>query len=259
MRVWKEEGMTIYIKDKEEIGAMREGGKILGLVLAELGKMVAPGMTTLELDALAEKIIVSHGGKPSFKGYRGFPGTLCTSINEQVVHGIPGQIKLHEGDVLTIDCGVFYKGFHTDSAITVGVGSIEPYKKKFIDTTKKALQKAIEAVRPGIRLRKLSQIIQDTVEKEGYSPVRDMVGHGIGTKLHEDPCVYNFVNDEPSPILQPGMTIAVEPIISMGDYRIKTLRDKWTTVTCDGSLAAQFEHTLAVTEKGCEILTKRPV
>ena len=157
-----------------------------------------------------------------------------------------------------MDCGVFYKGFHTDSAITKGVGNIEPFKQKFITTCEKALQRAIEAARPGIRVRQLSKIIQEIVEKEGYAPIRDMVGHGVGQNLHEDPCVYNFVNDEPSPVLQPGMTIAIEPIISMGDYRIKTLRDGWTTVTVDGSLAAQVEHTIVITEKGSEILTKRP-
>jgi methionyl aminopeptidase len=258
MKLWKEGRMKIYIKDKEEIQAMREGGKILGIVLAELEKMIAPGITTIELDTKAEALIREHGGVPSFKGYRGFRHTLCTSINEQVVHGIPGPVKLKEGDILTVDCGVLYKGFHTDSAITKGVGEIDDLKRKFINTCGKALQKAIEAARPGIRVKQLSKIIQETIEKEGYSAIRDMVGHGVGQYLHEDPCVYNFVNNEPSPILQPGMTLAIEPIISMGDYHIKTLRDGWTTVTVDGSLAAQIEHTIVITEKGAEILTKRP-
>jgi methionyl aminopeptidase len=258
MKIWKEEGMKIFIKDKEEIQAMREGGKILGIVLAEIEKMIAPGITTIDLDIKAEELTKKLGGIPSFKGYRGFRHTLCTSINEQVVHGIPGPVILKEGDILTVDCGVLYKGFHTDSAITKGVGEIDSQKQKFINTCEKALQRAIEAARPGIRVKQLSKIIQEIVEKQGYSPIRDMVGHGVGQKLHEDPCIYNFVNDEPSPVLQQGMTLAIEPIISMGDYHIKTLRDGWTTVTVDGSLAAQIEHTIVITEKGAEILTKRP-
>lgn len=258
MKLWKENGMKIFIKDKEEINIMREGGKILGEILFELEKMVQPGITTGELDEKAEDLMRKYGVKASFKGYQGFPACLCTSVNEQVVHGIPGPYVLKDGDIITIDCGVFHKGFHTDSAITKGVGIIKPEHQKFLNTVEKSLKKTIEAARPGIRVMHLSGIIQDTVEKEGYSPVRDMVGHGVGQNLHEDPCVFNFRANEPSPILQPGMTIAVEPIIAMGNHRIKTLRDGWTTVTCDGSLAAQVEHTLAITQKGCEILTARP-
>lgn len=258
MRTWKEDGMKIFIKEKEEIQAMREGGKILGLILHEIEKMIAPGVTTRQLNEKTEQLMIHYEVKPSFKGYNGFPSAICASINEQVVHGIPGNHVIKDGDLITIDCGVFHKGFHSDSAITKGVGKIEPYKQKFIDTAEKALKKAIESARPGIRVRHISGIIQDIVEKEGYSPIRDLVGHGVGRNLHEDPCVFNFREDSPSPILQEGMTIAIEPIISMGGYEIKTLRDGWTMVTADGSLAAQVEHTILITERGCETLTKRP-
>jgi methionyl aminopeptidase len=258
MRTWKEGNLRITIKDKQEIQAMREGGKILGIVLHELGKMAAPGITTAQLDTKAEEIIADHGAVPSFRGYRGFPSALCTSINEQVVHGIPGPYVLKEGDLLTIDAGVLYKEFHTDSAITVGIGRIDESIARFIATAEKALSKAIETVRPGIRVRNISGVIQDIVEKNGYSCIRDLVGHGIGKNLHEDPQIPNFRDGDPGPILQAGMTIAIEPIIAMGDFDVKILRDGWTFVTKDGSLAAQVEHTLAITEKGAEILTRRP-
>lgn len=258
MRIWKEGSMKIGIKDESEIKAMREGGKILGLILTELGTMVRPGMTGLELDQHAEKMMKQYGVEPSFKGYQGFPKVLCVNINEQVVHGIPSDRVFQEGDIVTLDCGVIHQKFHTDSAITVGVGKISPELEKFLKTAEKALQKAIETAKPGIRIRTISAVIQDIVEKNGYGVVQDLIGHGIGYELHEDPQVPNFRDHDPGPILQTGMTIAIEPIITMGSPKIKTLRDGWTIVTTDNSFATQVEHTIAITKNGCEVLTKRP-
>lgn len=258
MKIWKEGNLKIGVKDKTEMHCMRESGRILGLILYELEKMIVPGMSSLQIDTAAEKLMKEYHVKPSFKGYRGFPNVICSAVNHEVVHGIPNGYVFQEGDIVTIDCGVVYKGFHSDSAITKGVGKIKDSTQKFINTAEKALKKAIEAARPGVRVRTISGIIQDTVEKNGYSIVRDLIGHGIGLKLHEDPPVPNFRDDEAGPILQPGMTIAIEPIITMGSYKVKTLKDGWTIVTVDNSLAAQVEHTIAITEKGSEILTKRP-
>jgi methionyl aminopeptidase len=258
MRIWKEGPLRITIKESSEIAIMREGGKILGIILSDLQKMVIPGTTTKELNDRAESLMHKYQVEASFKGYRGYPSAICASINEEVVHGIPGPRKIMEGDIVTIDCGVFHKGFHTDSAISVGAGTLPAEKSKLIATAEKALVKAIEAVRPGIRIRVISEIIQNTVEKNGYSVIRDLVGHGIGREIHEDPQIPNFRDKDPGPILQTGMTIAIEPIIAMGDYDVKILRDGWTFVTKDKSPSAQVEHTVVVTEKGAEILTKRP-
>lgn len=237
---------------------MQESGQILALVLSELERKIAPGISTEELNALAEEIITSHEALPAFKGYNGFPKTICSCINEEIVHGIPGKRELHEGDILTIDCGVIYKGFYSDSAITRGVGIIDPKAEKLIKTSEKALRRAIEIAKPGIRIRDLSRVIEKTVAKNGFSIIRDLVGHGIGKKLHEDPQIPNFVDKtDPGPILQPGMTLAIEPIISAGSGEAKIGRDQWTYLTKDGSLSAQTEHTIAITEKGCLILTKR--
>lgn len=237
---------------------MREGGKILGLILAELEKMVKPGISSLDLDKKAEDLMKEYKVKPAFKGYHGFPNVICTNVNDEVVHGIPNNRLLKEGDIITIDCGVIHGELYTDSAITVAVGKISPEIKKFIDIGYKALNKAIEAAKPGVRISTLSGIIQDIVEKNGYSIVRDLVGHGIGLELHEDPNIPNFRDSEIGPLLQVGMTIAIEPIITMGNFKVKTLSDGWTIVTKDKSLAVQVEHTIAITEKGSEILTKRP-
>jgi methionyl aminopeptidase len=258
MQIWKEGRMKIGIKNEQEISYMREGGKILGLILFELGKLVEPGITPIELDQKAEALMKSYGVKPSFKGYHGYRNVICANVNEQVVHGIPNKIPLKEGDIITIDCGVIHQGLHTDAAIAQGVGKIPPEVQKFLMTAEKALKKAIEAVRPGVRIRTISGVIQDIVEKEGYSVVRDLIGHGIGTDLHEDPEVPNFRSDEEGPMLQVGMTIAIEPIITMGGYKVKTLKDGWTIVTVDGSLATQVEHSIVITKKGAEVLSKRP-
>ncbi|MFA5829279.1 MAG: type I methionyl aminopeptidase [Candidatus Gracilibacteria bacterium] len=257
MKIWKEGNLRIGIKDSQEIQAMREGGKILGIILHELEQMVVPGITLLELDKKAAEMMANHHVKPSFLGYYGFPNVLCINVNDVVVHGIPDKTELHEGDIVTIDCGVIHKDFQTDSAIQKGVGKITPELTKFLNTAQKALDKAIETAKPGIRIRTISGVIQDIVEKNGYSVVRDLVGHGIGHKMHEDPPVPNF-RDEAGPMLQTGMTIAIEPIICMGNRKVKTLRDGWTMVSADGSYATQVEHTIAITQKGAEILTKRP-
>lgn len=257
MKIYKDGSLRITIKDEKELNAMREGGKILGDILSSLEKMVAPGVTTLELNEKAEKIMTEYKVIPSFKGYQGFPSSICTCINEEVVHGIPSNRTLKEGDILTIDCGVFHKELHTDSAITVGVDKIDDMTADFIMTTQKALDKAIQVARPGIRINEISSQIQSTAEKEGYSIIYDLTGHGIGQQLHEDPIVPNFIDQDRGPKLQPGMTIAIEPILSMGRPEIRILRDNWTYVTADSSLSAQVEHTIAITKNGSEILTYR--
>lgn len=258
MRYWKEGKMTIGIKDSYEIKIMREGGKMLGMILNELEKMLQEGVCGLEIDEKATTLMKQYGVLPSFKGYGGFPNVICFNVNDKVVHGIPNREPLKNGDIATIDCGIIHKNFHTDSAIAKGIGIISPELQKFLNTAEKALQKGIETVKPGIRVREIGKAVQGTVEKMGYSIVRDLTGHGIGKNLHEDPFVPNFRDNNHSPVLQPGMTIAIEPIIAIGSGAIKTLKDNWTIVTTDGSYATQVEHTILVTSKGAEILTKRP-
>lgn len=258
MHLWSTAGYKIYIKEKPEIQLMRESGKMLGQVLFELEKLITSGITTIELDQKAEKMIRAFGAKPAFKGYQGFPATLCVSVNDQIVHGIPGSYELKDKDVVTIDCGILHRGFHSDSAITVAIGNTDPSVNNFIDTAKLALKNAIEIAQAGTNLKDISRIIQNTVEKEGYGIVKDLTGHGIGKMLHEDPAVLNFVGRDPNIILRAGMTLAIEPIITMGKPETKVLDDGWTYVTADGSLAAQQEHTILITDSEAEILTKRP-
>lgn len=237
---------------------MKKAGQILGLVLGEVEKFIKAGQTTKEIDLFAEKLILENGGKPIFKGYRGFPASTCICINEEVVHGIPGNRTVNEGDIVTIDCGVSYQGFIADSAITVGVGSIKPELEKLIRTAYKALEKGIAAAHPGSRTTEISKAIEEVVRKQGFGIVEDLSGHGVGLKLHEDPYILNFYDGEPGPVIQPGMTFAIEPIITLGDHHTKTLSDKWTIVTKDGSPAVQVEHTIVITDKGAKILTNRP-
>lgn len=237
---------------------MKKAGQILGLVLAEVEKMIKPGITTKEIDLFAEKIILENGGKSVFKGYKGFPATCCICINDEVVHGIPGNRIVKDGDLVTVDCGVNFQGFIADSAITVPVGAISNQADKLIKTAYKALERGIEAAKPGMRTTEISKAIENVVRREGFGIVEDLSGHGVGTSLHEDPYILNFYDGMPGPIIQPGMTFAIEPIITLGSNKTKTLDDDWTIVTTDGSLAVQVEHTIAITEKGAEILTKRP-
>ncbi len=238
---------------------MKKAGQILGLVLGNIEKSIKPGLSTLDIDQMAERMIIANSGKTVFKGYNGFPATACICINEEVVHGIPKSNRIiQEGDIVTVDLGVNFQGFIADSAITVAVGKVDPAIEKMIRTAYKALEKGIQAAKPGVRTTEISKAIEAVVTREGYGIVEDLSGHGVGTELHEDPYILNFYDGVPGPIIRPGMTFAIEPIITMGGNKTKTLSDNWTIVTKDGSPSVQVEHTIAITEKGAEILTKRP-
>jgi methionyl aminopeptidase len=252
--------MRILIKTKAEIEDMKEGGQILGLILDELRARIVPGMTTRDIEEKANKLFQRFHVKPSFLGYKGFPSSICVSINDEVVHGIPNANKfLREGDIVSVDAGVFHKNLHTDSAIAIGVGKISSEMKKFLTAGEEALYKAISIIRPGIKLSEVSEIIESSLEQYGYSPVHDLTGHGVGRFLHEDPMVLNYVDPHMEDVtLKEGMTLAIEPIYTNGSNKIKVKSDKWTIVTRDGSMSSQVEHTLAVVANGCEIITKRP-
>jgi len=247
--------MIIY-KTKEEIERMRESGRLTALVLEKLKEAVAPGVTPLELDTLAYEIIKKNGGRPAFKGYRGFPNTITASINEEVVHAIPGKRRLKEGDIISIDVGVVLGGYYGDAAITVPVGKVSQLARRLIEVTERALYIGIEKARVGNRIGDISNAIERFVEGEGFSVVRDFTGHGIGTKLHEDPQVPHYGPPGRGPRIKPGLVIAIEPMINAGGYEVEILPDGWTVVTKDRSLSAQFEHTVAITEEGPEILTR---
>lgn len=251
----------IPIKNKKEIEIMRQAGQILSGVMKKIVPHVCRGVSTLELDQLAEKLIYQAGAEPGFKGYgekkEPYPATLCTSINEEVVHTIPQKDKvLKDGDIIGLDCGVKHKGYYSDMAITVVVGKI-PYKtQELIKTTKGALEVAIKNIKEGVYLGDISHLIQSFIEKKGFSVVRQLSGHGIGKELHEKPTILNYGKKGTGPILKSGMILAFEPMVNIGDWPIKTLKDGWTIVTKDGSLSAHFEHTILVTKKGAEVLTK---
>jgi methionyl aminopeptidase len=253
----------IVRKSKSELEAMREGGRITAACLELLSENVRPGVTTKELDAMAEDFIRSNDGKPEFKGYPGapgapdFPGSICASPNAMIVHGIPGSYRLKDGDVISLDVGVRYEGFVTDSATTVAVGEIPPDAEGLLETTRKCLMAAAEQVRVGKRLGDIGHAIQNLAESRGYGVVRDLVSHGVGRKMHEDPQIPNYGRPGTGPRLQPGMTFAIEPMITLGDYDIRMSEwDGWSIYTADNSLAAHYEHTVAVTENGPWILTK---
>lgn len=248
--------MGIIIKSPTEISIMRQAGKIVAIVLDTLKREIKPGITTGKLDALAAKIIKGNGGEASFKGYRGFPASICTSVNEEIVHGIPGKRVLKEGDIIAIDVGAIYNSFQGDAAITVGVGRISPKAEKLIDTTRLALEAGIAEARKGAHLSDISAAVQVCAETDGFSPVREYVGHGIGRDMHEKPEIPNFGLPGKGPILKKGMTLALEPMINIGEWRTKVLADRWTVVTADGSLSAHFEHTIAITDGEAEILTR---
>lgn len=246
----------IILKTPRQIEAMKEAGQIVYMVHQELAKAVVPGVTTAELDALAESLIRQAGGVPTFKGYHGFPASICASVNDEVVHGIPGPRQLQEGEVIAIDLGVTYGGYVGDSAYTHPVGQVEPEVARLLDVTRISLEKAIEQCYPGKRLGEIGHAVQTYVEAQGFSVVRDYVGHGIGAKMHEDPQIPNFGPPDMGPTLKPGMVLAIEPMVNMGTWEVKTLADKWTVVTTDGRYSAHFEHTVAITENGPVILTK---
>ncbi len=246
----------ITIKTNEDLKKMREAGRIVALTHEELKKHIVPGITTKELDSIAEKFIRKQGATPSFKGLYGFPASVCISVNEVLVHGFPSNYVLKEGDIISIDIGACYKGFHGDSAWTYPVGKISSEAQKLLEVTETSLYKGLEMAKAGNRVTDISHAIQSYVESFGYSVPRDYTGHGIGREVHEDPIVPNFGVPNRGPLLKKGMAIAVEPMVNMGKKETKVLNDDWTVVTCDGKLCAHFEHTIAITEDGYEIFTK---
>ena len=243
-------------KTQEEIKIMAEGGKILATVLKEIEKMVKPGVTTMELDRAAEALILKHGALPAFKGYEGFPYSLCASVNEIIVHGFPSDRILKEGDIIGLDLGVLYKGYNTDMAVTVPVGNISFEAKRLIMVTKKALKIGIKKVRAGVTVGDVGNTIQRYIEDQGLGVVRDLCGHGIGKEVHEDPRIPNFGARHKGEVLEEGMVICIEPMVTIGDWRIKTAKDGYGYATKDGSLGAHFEHTMAVTKDGARVLTE---
>ena len=248
--------MSIIIKSDEEIATMREAGKIVAEVLRILSEKVKPGMKTKELDILAESELKRLGARPSFKGYRGFPANLCVSVNDEIVHGIPGDRVLNDGDIVSLDFGAIYNGFQGDAAVTVAVGRVSPEARRLIDTTRAALETGIAAARAGATLGDVSAAIQQHAESRGYSVVREYTGHGIGREMHEDPQIPNFGSPGTGPVLKKGMTLALEPMLCCGDWRTRVADDRWTVLTADGSLAAHFEHTIAVDDNEPEVLTR---
>ncbi len=248
--------MTIIIKTEDEIAAMRRAGRIVAMILKRIVGRIKPGMETKALDTIAEKELENHGAKSSFKGYRGFPANLCVSINDEIVHGIPGKRVLHEGDIVSLDFGAIYDGFQGDAALTVGVGKISRKAEALIETTKGALKTGISSARSGAKLGDISYAIQSYAESRGYSVVREYTGHGIGRDMHEEPQIPNFGLPDSGPVLKKGMTLALEPMVNAGDWRTRVGDDQWTVFTADGSLSAHFEHTIAITDGEPEVLTR---
>lgn len=246
----------IITKTPREIEIMRKAGEIVALTHQELKKHIQPGITTKELDVIADRFIRGKDAIPSFKGYNGFRGSICASVNEELVHGIPGSRKLKNGDIISIDIGAKYNGYHGDSAWTYAVGEIDEETQKLLDVTEASLFKGLAEAKPGVRLSNISHAIQSYVEPEGFSIVREYVGHGLGQDLHEDPQIPHYGPPNKGPRLKPGMVLAIEPMVNAGERFVKTLADNWTVVTVDGKMCAHFEHTIAITEEGYEILTK---
>jgi methionyl aminopeptidase len=248
--------LGIQLKSRREIGIMREAGRIVALTLLELQDKVKPGISTARLDAVAEKMASAMGAIPAFKGYNGFPASLCASINDEIVHGIPSPERiLHEGDIVSLDFGVFFQGYVGDAAITVGVGKISPEAEKLLRVTKESLYQAIHQAKAGARLSDVSHAVQAHAEKNGFGVVRQYVGHGVGRKMHEPPQVPNFGPPHLGPVLKPGMVFAIEPMLNTGTEETLVRPDQWTVVTKDSGLSAHFEHTIAVTTGEPEILT----
>jgi methionyl aminopeptidase len=247
---------VIVCKSPAELEKMRAANALVAEVLGELAAMVAPGVSSLDLDTAAETMVRAAGAEPAFKGYRGFPNTLCTSVNEQVIHGIPSKTPLVDGDIISIDMGVRMNGFYGDSAVTVPVGRISDEAARLLRVTQESLEKGIEQVRLGGRVSDIGHAIQQHVEAAGFSVVREFVGHGIGASLHEEPQIANYGDPGRGPRLAEGMTLAIEPMVNAGKPGVKMLSDGWTAVTRDGSLSAHFEHTVAVTKSGPLVLTR---
>ncbi len=247
--------MSIIIKSEREIAVMREAGRIVATILEKLRGALRPGLKTGELDNLAASELTRLGAKPSFKGYHGFPARLCVSINEELVHGIPGERVIREGDLVSLDFGAIYQGFQGDAAITVGLGEISPQAKELVATTENALKAGIDAARTGARLGDVSAAIQHYAESRGFSVVREYTGHGIGREMHEEPQIPNFGQPDTGPELKKGMTLALEPMLTAGGWPTRVGSNGWTVSTADGSLCAHFEHTLAITDGRPEVLT----
>ena len=246
----------VSIKSKREIALMKEAGRIVALAHKAVSEMIAPGVSTLEIDRVVERVIRSHHATPSFKGYGGFPGSACTSVNEQVVHGIPSnKVILKDGDIISVDIGANYKGYHGDSAWTYAVGNISEEAKKLMEVTKESLFKGLEKATSGNRLSDISHAIQTHAESYGYGVVREFVGHGLGKNLHEDPQIPNYGMPGKGTLLKPGMTLAIEPMINMGRKEVKVLKDNWTAVTIDKKLSAHYEHSILITDGAPIILT----
>jgi methionyl aminopeptidase len=247
--------MSIIIKSEQEIELMRRAGRIVATVLDILKSQVKPGMRTEELDIIAAKEVERLGAKPSFKGYRGYPATICVSVNDEIVHGIPGKRVLREGDIVSIDFGAIYLGYHGDAAVTVGLGKVSPKAKELMETTEGALQAGIAAAHARAKLGDVSAAIQQYAESHGFSVIREYTGHAIGREMHEEPQVPNFGIPGQGPVLRKGMTFALEPMVSTGDWHTRLGSNQWTVHTSDGSLAAHFEHTIAITDGEAEALT----
>ncbi|HNQ51370.1 MAG TPA: type I methionyl aminopeptidase [Candidatus Omnitrophota bacterium] len=245
----------IPVKSPQDLAVMRSAGKILADILRAVQQAIKAGVTTGELDRCAARLMESAKVESAFLGYRGYPGTVCVSINDEVVHGIPGSRLIREGDIVSLDMGIRYKGFYSDAAVTVPVGNAPPDAKRLIDVTRKSLSAGIRQMRAGNRLSDISHAIQQCAEQAGYGVVRQFVGHGIGVALHEDPEIPNFGMKGRGPVLTEGMVFAIEPMINQGTWECEVLDDGWTAVTADGKLSAHWEHTVALTEKGAEILT----
>jgi methionyl aminopeptidase len=246
---------TIRIKSPQEVDILRKAGKILALIIKQLQGSLTAGMTTKDIDAKAFELMQQYKVKPAFKGYRGFPASTCISVNETVVHGIPGPRIIKNGDLVSIDVGIIHEDYYSDTAVTVGVGPISPLNKKLLEVTESALYKGIEQARPDSYLSDISHAVQNYVELHGFSVVRDFVGHGIGKQLHEDPEIPNYGPPRQGPVLKEGMVFAIEPMVNIGGHRTKILNDGWTVVTEDGKPSAHFEHCIVITPKGAEILT----
>lgn len=246
----------IILKSRAEIEKMRKSNAIVAAILEELSRKIRPGVKTIELDRLSEELALKKGARPAFKGYRGYPYSLCTSVNSEVVHGMPSERELKEGDIVSLDFGILNDGYYGDAAVTVPVGEITPGARKLLKITEEALYRGIAEIKAGNRIGDISSAIQGHVEAAGYSVVRDLVGHGIGKSLHEDPQVPNYGSGGRGIELKPGMVFAIEPMVNEGTYRVEILRDGWTVVTADGKLSAHFEHSVAITENGPVILSR---